>query len=260
MKSAGSSHCKGTPAAVFKQRTHLLPQADLLLAHLFESVVAGIDHHLAQTDQRVGGHGRVLSHFFRSQVKLVLVVPSMTARARALIITMAQQGEPVQPFLIILNASNNPTGWRMGWLVMPVAMTAFMGKRIEFNTSCAPVFVQRAGIAALEHADEVTPRVVAHLKACRDALVPALQALPGLELAPPKGGMYAFFKLPVAGDSLAIAKRLVQEAGLGLAPGNAFAPEANGWLRWCFASKDMARLHQGVERQRGWLESAPLRD
>jgi aspartate/methionine/tyrosine aminotransferase len=149
------------------------------------------------------------------------------------------------------------TGWRLGWLVMPPAMTASMGKLIEFNTSCASVFVQRAGIAALERADEVTPRVVAHLKACRDALVPALQSLPGLELATPKGGMYAFFKLPVAGNSLAIAKRLVQEAGLGLAPGNAFAPEANGWLRWCFASKDIARLHLGVERLKGWLEKNP---
>jgi len=145
------------------------------------------------------------------------------------------------------------TGWRLGWLVMPPSMTAAMGKLIEFNTSCASTFVQRAGIAALERANEVTPRVVAHLKACRDALVPALQAVPGVELTSPKGGMYAFFKMPVPGDSLTIAKRLVQEARLGLAPGNAFAPEANGWLRWCFASKDIARLHQGVERLQGWL-------
>jgi aspartate/methionine/tyrosine aminotransferase len=149
------------------------------------------------------------------------------------------------------------TGWRLGWLVMPPAMAQSMGKLIEFNTSCAPVFVQRAGIAALARADEVTPRVVAHLKACRDTLVPALQALPGLELASPKGGMYAFFKLPVAGDSLVIAKRLVQEAGLGLAPGNAFAPEANGWLRWCFASRDIARLQQGVQRLSDWLKTNP---
>ena len=60
--------------------------------------------------------------------------------------------------------------------------------------------------------------------------------------------MYAFFKLDGFDDSLAVAKRLVAEAGLGLAPGNAFAPEAQGWLRWCFASKDLARLGQGVDR------------
>ncbi len=145
------------------------------------------------------------------------------------------------------------TGWRLGWLVMPAAMTHAMGKLIEFNTSCASVFTQRAAVEALLRADEVTPRVVAHLKTCRDTLVPLLQRLPGVELAPAKGGMYAFFKLDGFEDSLALAKRLVLEAGIGLAPGNAFAPQAQGWLRWCFASKDVARLRQGVDRLATWL-------
>ena len=94
---------------------------------------------------------------------------------------------------------------------------------------------------------------MAHLKACRDTLVPLLQALPQVQVEPAKGGMYAFFKLDGYTDSLETAKKLVVEAGLGLAPGNAFAPEAQGWLRWCFASKDLARLGQGVERLERWL-------
>ncbi|QDL38308.1 pyridoxal phosphate-dependent aminotransferase [Rhodoferax sediminis] len=145
------------------------------------------------------------------------------------------------------------TGWRLGWLVMPPAMTHHMGKLIEFNTSCASVFTQRAGVVALERTAEVTPRVVAHLKACRDTLVPLLQAVPGVQVASARGGMYAFFSLEGHGDSLVTAKRLVTEAGLGLAPGNAFAPEAQGWLRWCFASKDLRRLEQGVDRLKTWL-------
>jgi aspartate/methionine/tyrosine aminotransferase len=145
------------------------------------------------------------------------------------------------------------TGWRLGWLVMPAAMTHDMGKLIEFNTSCASVFTQRAAVVALQRQNEVTPRVVAHLKACRDTLVPLLQALPGVQLMPAKGGMYAFFRLSGHDDSLATAKRLVAEAGLGLAPGEAFAPEAQGWLRWCFASHDPQRLVQGVERLKTWL-------
>jgi aspartate/methionine/tyrosine aminotransferase len=146
------------------------------------------------------------------------------------------------------------TGWRLGWLVMPATMTHHMGKLIEFNTSCASVFTQRAGVAALNRSDEVTPEVVAHLKACRDTLIPLLQTIPGVEVAPAHGGMYAFFRLAGFGDSLSTAKRLVVEAGLGLAPGDAFAPEARGWLRWCFASKDPQRLVQGVERLKRWLE------
>ena len=145
------------------------------------------------------------------------------------------------------------TGWRLGWLVMPPSMTAQMGKLIEFNTSCVSVFTQRAGIAALENTDSITPAVVAHLKLCRDTLLPLLQSIPGLEVSAARGGMYAFFKLAGHTDSLQTAKRLVAEAGLGLAPGEAFAPEAKGWLRWCFASRDPQRLVQGVDRLRRWL-------
>jgi aspartate/methionine/tyrosine aminotransferase len=147
------------------------------------------------------------------------------------------------------------TGWRLGWLVLPPALMDGMGKLIEFNTSCASVFTQRAGIAALAHTEEITPRIVAHLKSCRDSLVPLLAAIPGVQVAPARGGMYAFFKLEGFDDSLEVAKRLVAEAGLGLAPGNAFAPEAQGWLRWCFASKDKERLVEGVNRLKRWLEA-----
>ena len=145
------------------------------------------------------------------------------------------------------------TGWRLGWLVLPPALLDAVGKLIEFNTSCASVFTQRAGMAALEHAGEITPPLVAHLRHCRDTLLPQLAALPQVEVATPLGGMYAFFRLHGFDDSLDVARRLVAEAGLGLAPGNAFAPEAQGWLRWCFASKDVARLDAGVQRLREWL-------
>lgn len=156
------------------------------------------------------------------------------------------------------------TGWRLGWLVMPPSMTPHMGKLVEFNTSCAPVFVQRAALVAIERVADIAPRVVAHLKICRDTLIPRLQAVPGVQVASAKGGMYAFFRLQDQArfsDSLHTAKRLVAEAGLGLAPGNAFmaenlakpSPHAQGWLRWCFASQDISRLTQGVGRLERWL-------
>ena len=147
------------------------------------------------------------------------------------------------------------TGWRLGWLVVPATLTDALGKLIEFNTSCASVFTQRAALAALVHRDEITPAIVAHLKTCRDTLVPLLAAIPGVQVAEPRGGMYAFFRIEGFDDSLSVAKRLVTEAGLGLAPGAAFAPESAGWLRWCFAAKDTSRLVEGVRRLREWLEA-----
>ena len=140
------------------------------------------------------------------------------------------------------------TGWRLGWMVAPAPLVEALGKLIEFNTSCAPVFIQRAGVAALGGAQDFVPGLIGRLKACRDTLLPALAALPGVSVATPDGGMYAFFRVEGQDDSLAFAKRLVAEAGLGLAPGVAFGPEAEGWLRWCFASRDPARLTEGVGR------------
>jgi aspartate/methionine/tyrosine aminotransferase len=145
------------------------------------------------------------------------------------------------------------TGWRLGWLVMPPEMTQHMGKLIEFNTSCASVFVQRAGLEALKRAEEVTPRVVSHLRLCRDTLADALIGVEPIEFALPDGGMYLFLRLPAGMDDFQIAKRLVQEAGLGLAPGSAFSQEAQGWLRWCFASQELDRLRLGAERLGSWL-------
>jgi aspartate/methionine/tyrosine aminotransferase len=147
------------------------------------------------------------------------------------------------------------TGWRLGWMVLPPALIDSVGKLIEFNTSCAPVFVQRGALSALEHADSITPTVVSHLRQCRDTLIPLLRDLPGVETALPPGGMYAFLRLGQSGDSLELAKRLVREAGLGLAPGAAFGNEAEGWLRWCFASRELSRLADGASRLKQWMHT-----
>ncbi len=140
------------------------------------------------------------------------------------------------------------TGWRLGWLVLPPGFSAEVAKLIEFNTSCAPVFVQRAGLAAVRGSDAFVPGLVQRLKICRDTLIPRLAELPRVIVSSPRGGMYAFFRVEGEDDSLAFAKRLVEEVGLGLAPGVAFGDEAEGWLRWCFASRDPTRLVEGIGR------------
>jgi aspartate/methionine/tyrosine aminotransferase len=140
------------------------------------------------------------------------------------------------------------TGWRLGWLVLPRGQVEALGKLIEFNTSCAPVFVQRGALAGLEIAPEFVPALVQRLRRGRDLLVDGLVALPGVEVARPDGGMYAFFRIAGHNDSLTLAKQLVERHGLGLAPGVAFGSEGEGWLRWCFASRDPQRLRAGLDR------------
>jgi len=143
------------------------------------------------------------------------------------------------------------TGWRLGWMRAPAPLIAQMPKLIEYNTSCAPVFVQRAGLAALAHGEPVIERTRERLRAARDFLVDRLAQLPGVELARPAGAMYALFRVQGVHDSLALCKHLVADTGLGLAPGVAFGVECEGFVRWCFAAS-RARLAEGIARlQRG---------
>ncbi|KVP41060.1 pyridoxal phosphate-dependent aminotransferase [Burkholderia ubonensis] len=144
------------------------------------------------------------------------------------------------------------TGWRLGWLVAPASVMGELAKLVEYNTSCAPGFVQAAGEVALRDGEPFVRSFVAALRDARDHLITALRTLPGVDVPPPPGAMYLFLRLPGSEQSLAFCKALVREAGLGLAPGCAFGPEGEGFVRWCYACAP-ARLDAGVERLRRFL-------
>jgi aspartate/methionine/tyrosine aminotransferase len=141
------------------------------------------------------------------------------------------------------------TGWRLGWIVAPKELIADLGTLLEYNTSCAPGFVQRAGIVAIEHGEPVIARTLARLRKARDFLSARLHEIPGIEATLPAGAMYTFFKVHGVTDSLAFCKKLVADAGLGLAPGIAFGLEGEGFVRWCFAAGE-EHLAEGIERLR----------
>jgi aspartate/methionine/tyrosine aminotransferase len=144
------------------------------------------------------------------------------------------------------------TGWRLGWLVVPASLSGDLAKLIEFNTSCAPVFVQRAGIVALEQGEPVIGALLGRLRRARDVLGSLLAGVPGVEAPQPAGAMYAFMRVAGVRDSLEFCKSLVREHRLGLAPGAAFGPEGEGYVRWCFAASE-ERLAEGVARLRNAL-------
>ncbi|MEP6996100.1 MAG: pyridoxal phosphate-dependent aminotransferase [Betaproteobacteria bacterium] len=139
------------------------------------------------------------------------------------------------------------TGWRLGWIVAPTALLPDLGKLIEYNTSCSPSFVQRAAVVAINDGEATIMQTLERYRAARDFLVGALNAIPGVSAAAPKGAMYVFFRVAGITDSFEFCKRLVREARLGLAPGSAFGPEGEGFVRWCFAA-DTDRLADGIAR------------
>jgi aspartate/methionine/tyrosine aminotransferase len=148
------------------------------------------------------------------------------------------------------------TGWRLGWMQVPPSMMEGLGKIIEYNTSCAPAFVQRAGITAIEQGEDILCQTLTRYRTARDFLYAQLASPRFREagiIAPrPQGAMYVFFRVEGEIDSLQLCKRLVAEAGLGLAPGSAFGAEGEGAIRWCFANS-LESLQQGLDRLERFL-------
>jgi aspartate/methionine/tyrosine aminotransferase len=144
------------------------------------------------------------------------------------------------------------TGWRIGWATVPPTLIPDLEKLIEFNTSCVFEPVQRAALSAITGGEDEVAKLRSHLIATRRHLATALRQIPGIDLPHAGGAMYAFFRIAGYDDSMALAVDLVEKVGLGLAPGCAFGPEGEGWLRWCHAT-DIARLDEGIARLRSYL-------
>jgi aspartate/methionine/tyrosine aminotransferase len=165
-------------------------------------------------------------------------------------LTLAEPGER----LISANSFSKGwrmTGWRLGWLVAPPSLEPEIGKLLEFNTSCPPDFIQAGAEVALRQGEPYVAALRADFAAKRERLYAGLSRIPGIEATRPDGGMYVLFRVAGETASVALAKRLIAEAGLGLAPGAAFGPESEGWLRWCFATTGAA-MDEGLERLARW--------
>jgi len=152
--------------------------------------------------------------------------------------------------LIVINTFSKTwamTGWRMGWLTVPEAFSPVLDKLIEFNTSGAPHFLQYACITAIREGEPFVADMLARCRAAAMLVHDRLATLPGIRLARPRGSFYAFFAVEGLTDSLAYAKRLLEETGVGLAPGSAFGPGGEGHMRLCFASS-AEKLTQALDR------------
>jgi aspartate aminotransferase len=161
-------------------------------------------------------------------------------------LTMADEGDR----LIVVNSFSKAwtmTGWRVGWIVAPPEVLPDLASLLEYNVSCVSDFSQRAGAIALEQGEPYVLKMRAELAQTKTKLITALRPLPRLEVPETDGAMYLFLRVAGEEDSLRLATRLIEEVGLGLAPGRAFGPEGEGWLRWCYAA-EWKKNESGIER------------
>lgn len=146
------------------------------------------------------------------------------------------------------------TGWRLGWIEAPSALGQTIVNLIQYSSSGAPVFIQRAAEAAIRQGDALIAEQVERARRNRQILLEAFARQNRFRVAPPAGAFYLFFGIEGVEDTRQLAFRLIDEANVGLAPGTAFGAGGEGFLRLCYLrkSEDIAlaadRLVEAVAR------------
>jgi aspartate/methionine/tyrosine aminotransferase len=153
----------------------------------------------------------------------------------------------------------NMTGWRLGWLVVPPSLVGAFEKLAQNLFICASALAQHAALACFE------PDTLAiyegrrlEFKRRRDFIVPALESLGFSVPVMPDGAFYVYADCshvahPAAGDSAALTKAMLHDAGVVLVPGMDFGNHApRSYIRLSYATA-YPKLEEAVERLRGFF-------
>ena len=121
-----------------------------------------------------------------------------------------------------LSKSHAMTGWRLGFIFAPAALTAQLIKSHQYLVTAAGTMNQYAAIEALtEGRDDAEPMKKEYVKR-RDYIIEKMSAL-GFEIIKPDGAFYIFAKIPAGfnQDSFAFLQDFAREKAVAFIPGAA---------------------------------------
>ncbi|MEM0908171.1 MAG: pyridoxal phosphate-dependent aminotransferase [Pseudomonadota bacterium] len=129
------------------------------------------------------------------------------------------------------------TGWRLGWSLWPASLFDKSRKLAVNAWSCVNAPAQFAGVAALTGPQDGPEAMVRAFDDRRLAVVEALNALPGISCATPKGAFYAFPNIKGTGwKAKPLADALLNETGVALIGGPDFGTLGEGYIRVSYAA------------------------
>ena len=142
------------------------------------------------------------------------------------------------------------TGWRLGYLGAPAPLCEQILKVQQHVVTCAPSFVQAAGVAALQGPQHCVAEMTAEYDRRRRFMTDALNSIPGVHCPLPEGAFYLFPEVTFQGmDSNALAEWMIEKAHVAVTPGSAFGNAGTRNIRLTFATS-MVNLHQAAEQMK----------
>ena len=139
------------------------------------------------------------------------------------------------------------TGWRVGWIVAPPEIGQVLENLIQYSTSGVPQFLQQGAIVALDEGDAFVQANIDKATKNRDVFCDTLIATNRVETLKPDGALYAFLKIDGVTDSRHAALDIVDRTNVGLAPGTAFGPGGELFMRACFL-RDPGQVAEAADR------------
>ncbi|SFP60415.1 pyridoxal phosphate-dependent aminotransferase [Tranquillimonas alkanivorans] len=140
------------------------------------------------------------------------------------------------------------TGWRLGWMVVPPSHVRTVERLAQNMFICPTHASQVAALAAMECDEECKANLAVYAKN-RQLMLEGLPKAGFTRIAPPDGAFYVYADVSdMTDDSLAFARRILDEAGVAVTPGLDFDPEqGHRYLRFSYAraTDDIA---EGLER------------
>jgi aspartate/methionine/tyrosine aminotransferase len=140
------------------------------------------------------------------------------------------------------------TGWRVGWVMGSPEIVARIAVAHQYLVTCAPAPSQCAAIAAFSPAGRAARRrYLERFRARRAVMAAELGRLPAVRFTRPGGGFYFFVDVRAHGNSLDVARRILERRQVITIPGEAFGQNGAGFLRLSFAASD-EQIVEGVRR------------
>ncbi|MCB9944032.1 MAG: pyridoxal phosphate-dependent aminotransferase [Geminicoccaceae bacterium] len=161
---------------------------------------------------------------------------------------LADENEPV----FVVNGFSKGwcmTGWRLGWVIGPRNLAEPLAVLAECNNTGATVFAQRGGTAALDHGESFVESFRRRCTINRQLVLDIVGSHERVSMLEPEGAFYAFPRIDGVTDSLALARRILDECKVGVSPGYTFGERNDSHLRLCFAI-ETDRLRIALERIR----------
>lgn len=149
------------------------------------------------------------------------------------------------------------TGWRLGFIAAPKALTDYMIKVHQYSTTCSPTFIQQGLVDSLENpeTEQAVVDMLAAFTRRREAILKGLAEIDGLTTVTPKGAFYVMVNTSAVGlTGQEFAMKLLEEFDVATVPAVGLGDNCADYIRISYATSD-ENIEIGLQKMKEFVAS-----